>query len=168
MEDDVGRHAARARDLQAQRAQPLEQIAIDALPRLGLDARRASAGGPSPAASGAPATGPARRAGVLQQRDARRRSAAAPDTRRRSAAAVRARAADRCSRAPRRSCASFSSPKMRQLVVAARAHLLAVAAAQHVGDVRGAEALADARDARQDLARQRDRHPATASSSPRQ
>ena len=39
VEDDVRRHAARAGDLEAQRAQALEQIAIDALPRLGLDPR---------------------------------------------------------------------------------------------------------------------------------
>ena len=40
VEDDVGRHAAAARDLEAQRAQRVEQVAVDALPRLALDARR--------------------------------------------------------------------------------------------------------------------------------
>ena len=45
----------------------------------------------------------------------------------------------------------------RQLMMAARAHLVAIAAAQHVGHVRGAKALADARDTRQDLSRDGDR-----------
>ena len=42
VEDDVRRHAARARDLQAHGAQPLEQIAIDVLPRLRLRSAIAS------------------------------------------------------------------------------------------------------------------------------
>ena len=38
VEDDVGRHAAAAGDLEAQRAERVEQLAIDAFPRLALDA----------------------------------------------------------------------------------------------------------------------------------
>ena len=39
VEYDVGRNAARPRDLQPDRSQPLEQIAIDVLPRFRLDTR---------------------------------------------------------------------------------------------------------------------------------
>ena len=128
VEDDVRRHAARPRDLEPHRAQALEEIAIDVLPRLGLDARLARAarlcrGGRCRASV---------RSGqlvlVLQQRHALSPSASAPDTRRRSAAAGRVRRAARCSRGPRPTDASGSRPNVLSLSCPRGEHLLGGAA----------------------------------------
>ena len=59
VEDHVGRHAARPRDVQPQRAQPLEQIAVDVLPRLGFDLRAPRGFAAAPGAAAAPARDPA-------------------------------------------------------------------------------------------------------------
>ena len=98
VEDHVRRHAARARDVETQTAQPLEQRAIDALPRLRLGTR--------PLARLAllrhalPRERQPRNARlVLEQRDSLPPSSSTPDTHRRSAEAGRGRSAARCIRA---------------------------------------------------------------------
>ena len=58
MKDHVRRHAARSGDVEPDRAQPLEQRAVDALPRFGFDARSACAA--RPCAADAAARAPVR------------------------------------------------------------------------------------------------------------
>ena len=156
VEDDVRRHAARARDLQPHGAQPLEQLAIDVLPRLGLDARPRARRILSGPAAGAPASGrgsslrPSAARALRRQREHRigvvgLLQQPQPD----QLLDVAADFGDRRTPASRPNVLSCSCPRA--------THLLAGLAAQHAGDVRGAEPLADAGDARQDLARERPR-----------
>ena len=153
VEDDVRRHAALARHLQAQRAQPLEEVAIDAFPAFGLGLRRARwarvlIGPPLPRQRQV-----GRGAGVLQQRHAvggelqhRILVVGLPQQPvRQQLVDVAAHLVDRARRAAARTTVSVSWPRAVTCSLSLPRRTLVTCA--------GAEALPDARHARQDLAR---------------
>ena len=157
VEDHVGRHAARARDLEPHGAQALEERAIDVLPRLGLDARLRVAA--RPCAADAAARAPARDSVVSSFSSARPFGVSASTGYSSSVCCSRpsagelldvaAHLGDRRVAAAGRTCSACRALARRP----ARDRV----PAQHARDVRRAEPLPDPRDARQNLAREHDR-----------